>query len=78
MNSESRLTCNEIRANMTPGQQPMILENCICATSTVQAHQFNTDNGCHVSLTFKDKHDPGIRKEIARLLLAAFEKGKDC
>ena len=73
------LTFGESRATMTAGKKPLYLDNCICATPTVQAHQvFTMENGCHVSLIFKNKYDPGIRMEIARLLLAAFEQGKDC
>ena len=43
-------------------------------TSVQASREFTTPNGCHVKVFFSKKHDPGIRKEIARLLLTAFEQ----
>ena len=40
---------------------------------TVQAdREIITPNGCRVRVFFKTDHNPMVRKEIARLLLAAF------
>lgn len=33
-----------------------------------------TSNGCHVRLTFRKVSKPGVREEIARLLLASLEE----
>ncbi len=33
-----------------------------------------TSNGCHVKLIFRKESKPGVREEIARLLLASFEE----
>ena len=33
-----------------------------------------TSNGCHVKLIFREESKPGVREEIARLLLASFEE----
>jgi len=35
---------------------------------------YTTPDGCHVKLTFRKKSKPGVREEIARLLLDAFEE----
>jgi hypothetical protein len=52
------------------------LENEISAQSTVQTtREYTSLSGCRVKMFFKKEHDPGIRKEIARLLLTAFEQG---
>ena len=51
------------------------LENGIGALPSVQAdREYTSPNGCHVKMFFRKEHDPGIRKEIARLLLTAFEQ----
>ena len=70
------LTCLDSRANMPSGEQPTDLENEIGAQSTVQTTREIITNGCHVKLVFKGEHDPQVRKDIARLLLAAFEQRK--
>ena len=70
------LTCSDGRANMLSGEQPTNLENEISAQSTVQTTREIITNGCHVKLVFKGEHDPQVRKDIARLLLAAFEQRK--
>ena len=71
------LTCLDSRANMPSGEQPSYLENDISAQSTVQTTREFTTNGCHVRLVFKGEHDPQIRKDIARIMLTAFEQRKD-
>ena len=69
------LTFPELRANMQLANQPEHLENAISALPTVQAdREYTSPSGCHVKMFFRKEHDPGIRKEIARLLLAAFEQ----
>ena len=61
---------------MPSGEQPTDLENEISAQSTVQTtREYTSPSGCRVKMLFKKEHDPGIRKEIARLLLTAFEQG---
>ena len=70
------LTCLDNRANMPSGEQPTDLENEISAQSTVQTtREYTSLSGCRVKMFFGKEHDPGIRKEIARLLLTAFEQG---
>ena len=74
MKQKNNLTSSEGRANMAMGTSPVHLENEISALPTVQAdREFTTTNGCHVRLYFNKESDPKIRKEIARLLLTAFE-----
>ncbi|MBR1711009.1 MAG: hypothetical protein IJ719_19625 [Clostridia bacterium] len=54
------------------------LENGISAQPSVQAvREFSTPNGCHVRMLFREQNDPKIRREIARLLLAAFEQERN-
>ena len=36
--------------------------------------EYTTPDGCHVKLTFRKESKPGVREEIARLLLDAFEE----
>ena len=71
------LTCSDGRANMHAGEQSTDLENGISAQSTVQTTREFTANGCHIRLVFKGEHDPQIRKDIARIMLTAFEQRKD-
>ncbi len=74
INSEKGLTSSQSRGNITSDQPTMNLDNGMSALPPVQANrEFTTPNGCHVRLFFKEEHDPRIRKEIARLLLTAFE-----
>ena len=69
------LTLKESRANMLLAEKPEHLENEISALPSVQAdREYTSPNGCHVKMFFRKEHDPGIRKEIARLLLTAFEQ----
>lgn len=69
------LTLKESRANMLLAEKPEYLENEISALPSVQAdREYTSPNGCHVKMFFRKEHDPGIRKEIARLLLTAFEQ----
>ncbi len=78
MNSRKNLTLSDDRGNMAMGNQPMNLENRISALPSVQAdREYTSPGGCHVKMFFKKEHDPGIRKEIARLLLTAFEQRKE-
>ena len=78
-NTNTDLTSIRTRA-IIPSDQPTVnLDNGMCALPPVQANrEFKTASGCHVSLIFKERHDPGIRQEIARLLLTAFEQRKEC
>ncbi len=63
------------RVNMGMGQRSVDLENEISVLSPVQAdREYTSPSGCQVKMFFKKEHDPGIRKEIARLLLTAFEQ----
>ena len=69
------LTSLDNRANMLLANQPAHLENEISALPSVQAdREYTSPSGCHVKMFFKKEHNPGIRKEIARLLLTAFEQ----
>lgn len=71
----NQLTSEEDRENMLLAEEPAHLENGIRTLPTVQAdREFISPNGCHVKMFFRKEHDPGIRKEIARLLLTAFEQ----
>ena len=57
------------------GIEPVNLDNEILALPSVQMpREMITENGCHVSLRFRDKEDPNIHREIARMLIAAFKK----
>ena len=57
------------------GIEPVNLNNEILALSSVQMpREMTTENGCHVSLCFRDEEDPNIHREIARMLIAAFKK----
>ena len=78
MPDKKDLTSFEKRGNMGLGKQPANLDNEISATPTVQATcEFTTTKGCRVRMFFKEEHDPKIRKEIARLLLIAFEQERN-
>ena len=71
----NQLTSEEDRENMLLAEEPAHLENGIRTLPTVQAdREYTSPSGCHVKMFFKKEHDPGIRKEIARLLLTAFEQ----
>ena len=68
------LTSIQSRGNIPSDQPTMNLDNGMSALPHVQANrEFTTPNGCHVRLFFQEEQDPRIRKEIARLLLTAFE-----
>ena len=57
------------------GIEPVNLDNEILALSSVQMpREMTTENGCHVSLCFRNEEDPNIHREIARMLIAAFKK----
>ena len=57
------------------GIEPAHLDNEILALPSVQMpREMTTENGCHVSLCFRDEEDPNVHREIARMLIAAFKK----
>ena len=57
------------------GIDPVNLDNGISALTSVQMpREIMTENGCHVSLCFRNEEDPNIHREIARMLIAAFKK----
>ena len=63
------------RGIMLLADEPANLDNVNNALPTVQAdREYTSPSGCHVKMFFRKEHDPGIRKEIARLLLTAFEQ----
>ena len=71
----NQLTSEEDRENMLLAEEPANLDNVNNALPTVQAdREYTSPSGCHVKMFFRKEHDPGIRKEIARLLLTAFEQ----
>jgi hypothetical protein len=60
---------------MLLAEEPANLDNVNNALPTVRAdREYTSPSGCHVKMFFRKEHDPGIRKEIARLLLTAFEQ----
>ena len=66
VDSGSESGCTELSVN---------LDNANSATPIMQApFEFTTPNGCQVKLTFRQESNPGVRDEIARLLLDAFEQ----
>ena len=72
----NQLTSPEDRGIMLLAEEPANLDNVNNALPTVQAdREYTSPSGCHVKMFFRKEHDPGIRKEIARLLLTAFEQG---
>ena len=72
---KNQLTSPEDRGIMLLAEKPEHLENEISALPSVQAdREYTSPSGCHVKMFFRKEHDPGIRKEIARLLLTAFEQ----
>ena len=71
----NQLTSPEDRGIMLVADEPANLDNVNNALPTVQAdREYTSPSGCHVKMFFRKEHDPGIRKEIARLLLTAFEQ----
>lgn len=51
------------------------LENTNKKLSTVQvSREMMTDSGCSVTMLFPEISDSQIRRDVARMLLAAFEK----
>ena len=57
------------------GIEPVNLDNRMLALSSVQMpRDMITENGCHVSLCFREVDDPNVHREIARMLIAAFKK----
>ena len=64
-------------SKITEGKSPPNLENGNSENelASVQAsREFTTADGCHVKVFYRKEQDPGIRREVARLLLAAFEQ----
>lgn len=52
----------------------MNLENCKCgAKPTVQTCRRITSDGCKVTLVFEPTSDPDVRRDVAQMLLAAFQ-----
>ena len=69
------LTSPEDRANMTLAEKPANLDNEICAQPAVHVPRTITAaNGCRVTLLFNDQTKPGLRKEIALMLLDSFRE----
>ena len=53
----------------------MNLDNQKEAQPTVQvSREITTTNGCKVTLTFAEKEDPSLQRDVAEMLLAAFIK----
>ena len=53
----------------------MNLENEISATTSVQqCREVRTTNGCRVTMVFRPQSNPQVRKDVAGMLLAAFER----
>ena len=53
----------------------MHLENEISATTSVQqCREVRTTNGCKVTMVFRSESNPQVRKDVAWMLLAAFER----
>ena len=74
----NQLTSPEGRGIILLADEPANLDNVNNALPTVQAdREYTSPSGCHVKMFFRKEHDPGIRKEIARLLLTAFEQERD-
>ena len=78
LDDENNLTFTGTRANMPAGQKPVNLDNSISARPSVQVPRIiQTENGCEVTLVFRQTNDPKVRKEIAAMLLDAFRQRKD-
>ena len=57
------------------GIDPVNLDNEINALSSVQMpREMTTENGCHVSLCFRNEEETNIHRESAGMLIAAFKK----
>lgn len=53
----------------------MYLENEIRAQPSVQqCREVRTTNGCKVTMVFRPESNPQVRKDVAGMLLAAFER----
>ena len=53
----------------------MYLENEISASTSVQqCREVRTTNGCKVTMVFRPQSNPQVRKDVAGMLLAAFER----
>ena len=53
----------------------MHLENEISATTSVQqCREVRTTNGCKVTMVFRSESNPQVRKDVAGMLLAVFER----
>ena len=75
---KNSLTSTDTGANMSTGQMPVNLENSISARPSVQVPRvIQTENGCEITMVFRQTHDPKVRKEIAAMLLDAFRQRKD-
>ena len=67
--------CNQSINGVSLQCEPANLENETCAlTSVANLRNVTTHNGCSATLLFSDQDPPGIRRQIAELLLRSLEK----
>ena len=73
--NEKTEACNHALNGVSLGCEPAHLENEISTlTSVANLRNVTTHNGCSATLLFSDQDPPGIRKQIAELLLRSLEK----
>ena len=66
-------------AKKRDGNAPVNLENGISAKPSVQVtREIRASNGCKITLVFRKESEYSIRREIASLLIAAFEDRRRC
>lgn len=59
-------------------EKDLNLENKNNKLSTVRvSREVMTDSGCGITMLFPEESDPQIRRDVAAMLLAAFEKGRE-
>ena len=69
----------DLGAKPSDSNAPANLENGISAKPSVQvAREFRASNGCAVTLVFPEKSDNEIRRQVASMLIAAFEDRRRC
>ncbi len=62
-------------AGYTAGGKTTHLDNEISALSSVQPiREMRTTNGCKVTMVFRAESNPQVRKDVAGMLLSAFER----
>lgn len=67
--------CMEPLIGSAPDGASKNLDNVNSSAPTwAMSRDMITSNGCHVRLTFRKVSKPGVREEIARLLLASLEE----